>query len=174
MEKDTNSVYLALAQNSLEGCLIVELRETRSTIRKKYCSRKLSAKSTKNFCPRSCCKRHIKHDKQESGMFKEDFRCTEMICLCRKSYCCFDKSTDKINFSSTSLKKRTLEETGAGHLEKYRRVHDEKTNVQSTKRGFRTYQHSVCTYEQTKRGLSYLYTKRMILDDESHTESLLL
>ena len=78
-----------------------------------------------------------------------------MICLCSKTYCCFDQKTEKIKFSSKGLNKRTLEETGAGPPEKYRRVLDEKTNVQSTNRGFRAMQHSVCTYDQTKRGLSY-------------------
>ena len=97
-----------------------------------------------------------------------------MICLCSITYCCFDQSTDKMKYSSKGLNKRTLEESGTGPLEKYRCVLDEKINVQSTNRGFRTIQHSVCTYEQTKRSLSYFYRKRNVLNDGIHTKPLLL
>ena len=97
-----------------------------------------------------------------------------MICLCIKTYCCFAQSIDKIKFSSKGLNKRTLAESGAGPLEKYRCVLDEKTNVQSTNRGFRTIQHSVCTHEHTKRGLSYFYPKKIVLDDGIHTKPPLL
>ena len=83
-----------------------------------------------------------------------------------------DQSIDKNKFSSKGLNK-TLAEYGTGPLEKYRRVLDEKTNVQSTNRGFRTIQHSVCTYEQTKTGLSYFYLKTIVLDDGLHTKPLL-
>ena len=44
-----------------------------------------------------------------------------------------------------------------GPTEKYRRVMDEIINLTSTNRGFRTINHCVATYEQTKRGLSYFY-----------------
>ena len=134
----------------------------------------LCCRFQQHFFPRLCFSQHIKHDKREPGLFKEEFRCTEMICLCSKTFCCFDQSIDKFNFSSKGLNKRTLEECGAGPLEKYRRVLDEKTNVQSTNRGFRTIQHSVCTYEQTKRGLSYFYPKRIVLGDGIQTKPLLL
>ena len=111
--------------------------------------------------PRSCCSEHMKHDKREPGLFEEEFRCTEMIRLCSKTYRCFDQSIEQIKFSSKGLNKRPLEESGAGNLEKYRRVLDEKTNVQSTNRGFRTIQHSVCTYEQTKRGFKCFYPTKI-------------
>ena len=117
---------------------------------------------------------NIKHDKRVPGIIKEEFRCTEMICLCSKTYCCFDQCTDKIKFSSKGLNKRPLEESGTGPLEKYRCVLDEKINVHSTIRGFRTIQQSVCTYEQTKRGISYFYPKRIVLMDGIHTKPLLL
>ena len=32
--------------------------------------------------------------------------------------------------------------------------------------------HSVATYEQTKKGLSYLYTKRLVEEDGIHTKPL--
>ena len=65
-----------------------------------------------------------KHDKRESGLFKEEFRCTEMLCLCSKTYCCYDNKSDKFKFSSKGLNKRVLEDSGDGPLAKYRRVLD--------------------------------------------------
>ena len=70
-----------------------------------------------------------KHDKRESGLFKEEFRCTEMLCLCSKLYCCYDSKSDKFKFSSKGLNKRTLEDTGDGPMSKYRRVLDDDVNL---------------------------------------------
>ena len=44
--------------------------------------------------------------------------------------------------------------------------------VTSTNRGFRTIQHSVATYEQTKKGLSYFYPKRIVEGDGIHRKPL--
>ena len=49
-----------------------------------------------------------------------------MIFLCCKTSCCFDQIAEKNKFSSTGPNKSNLEETGAGPLEKYKRVLDEK------------------------------------------------
>ena len=98
--------------------------------------------------------------------------CTEMICLCSKTYCCYDAISDKYKFSSKGLNKRILEETGDGPLEKYRRVMEEIINLTSTNRGFRTINHCVATYEQTKKGLSCFYPKRKMLSDGIHTVPL--
>ena len=47
-------------------------------------------------------------------------------------------------------------------MSKYRKVLEEAANVTSTNRGFRIMKHSVATYEQTKKGLSYFYPKRLV------------
>ena len=59
-----------------------------------------------------------------------------------------------------------------GPMSKYRKVFEEAVNVTSTNRGFRTIQHSVATYEQTKKGLSYLCPKRIVEEDGIHTKTL--
>ena len=61
-----------------------------------------------------------------------------------------------------------------GPMAKYRKVLDEFINVISTNRGFRTVHHSVATYEQTKKGLSYFYPKRIVDVDGIHTRPLSL
>ena len=86
-----------------------------------------------------------------------------MLCFCSKTYCCYDKHTNKYKFSSKGLQKRTLEDCrDGGPMSKYRKVLEESVNVTSTNRRFRTFQHSVATYEQTKKGLSYFYPKSHI------------
>ena len=90
MEKDTDSLYLALAYDSLEDCIKPEMREVWNNIRINDCSNLFAADSSNIFFPRTCCSKHIKHNKREPGLFKEDFCCTEMICLCSKTYCSLD------------------------------------------------------------------------------------
>ena len=57
-------------------------------------------------------------------------------------------------------------------MAKYRKVLEEDLNVTSTDRGFRTIQHSAATYEQTKKGLSYFYPKKIVEEDGIQTKPL--
>ena len=57
-------------------------------------------------------------------------------------------------------------------MAKYRKVLDEFINITSTSRSFRTVHHSVATYEQAKKGLSYFYPKRIVYADGIHTRPL--
>ena len=123
-------------------------------MRTEDCKDDFTANATTNFFPRTCCTKHMKHDKREPGIFKEQFCCTEMFCLCSKAYCCYDSNSNNCKFSSKGLNKRTLEECGDGRIAKYRKVLLEFINVTSANRGFRTVNQSVATYEQTKKGLS--------------------
>ena len=141
-------------------------------MRESDCSDSFKADAKSNFFPRTCCSIHKKHDKREPGLFKEELRCTEMLCLCSKTYCCYDNKSDKFKFSSKGLNKRVLEDSGDGPLAKYRRVLDEVINLTSTNRGFRTINHMVATYEQTKKGLIYFYPKRQVQVDGIHTKPL--
>ena len=97
-----------------------------------------------------------------------------MLCSCSKTYCCYDSNSNKYKINSKGLNKRTLEDCGVGLLAKYRKVSDEFKNVTSTNRGFRTVHHSVATYEQTKKGLSYFYPMRIVDVDGIHTFTCVL
>ena len=57
-------------------------------------------------------------------------------------------------------------------MSKYRQVLDEAVNLKSTNRGFKTINHAVATYEQTKKELSYFYPKREVECDGIHTKPL--
>ena len=71
---------------------------------------------------------------------------------------------NRLKFTSLAAKdsnKKTLEECGdGGPMSKYRKALEEAVSVTSNNRGFRTIEHSVATYEQTKKGLSYYYQKK--------------
>ena len=98
-----------------------------------------------------------------------------MLCLCSQTYCCYDVTSNILNFSGKGLNKRLLEQSGDGPLEKYRRVLNEKVNVTLNNTGFRTNNHSVASYEQVKKGLSYFYPKRRIVEtDGIHTQPNIL
>ena len=131
-------------------------------MRTEDCKDDLTANATINFCPGTCCTKHKEHDKREPRLFKEEFRCREMLCLCNKTYCCYDSISNKYKLSSKSLNKRTIEDCGDGPMAKYRKVLDVFINVTSTNRGFRTVHHSAATYEQMKKGQSYFYPKRIV------------
>ena len=174
LELDTDSLYLALAERELEHCIRPEMRAEWQMLRLNYCVDDFTADAVANFFPRTCCVKQKKHDKREPGLFKEELRCTEMLCLCSKTYCCYDVTSNQLNFSSKGLNKRVLEQRGEGPLEKYRRVLNKKVNVTSNNRGFRTNNHSVATYKKVKKGLSYFYPQRIVESDGIHTQPLIL
>ena len=157
----------------MEDVILPEKRTEWDQLRSKDCTDNFTANATDNFCPRTCCNAHKKHDKREPSLFKEEFRCAEMLCFCSKTYCCYDKRTNKHKFSSKVLKKRTWEECDdGGPKSKYRKVLEEAVSVTSTNRDFRTIQLSVATYEQTKIGLSCSYPKRTVEEDGIRTKPL--
>ena len=145
--------YLALSEENLEDIFLPEKWNEWEAIRSRDCTDGFTANETGNFFPRTCCTAHTKHDKREPGLFKEEFRCSEMLCLCSKTYCCYDWKSYNFKFSSKGLTKRTLEDCEDGPMSKYRKVLEEAVNVTLTTRGFRTRKHSVATYEQTKKGI---------------------
>ena len=115
---DTDSMYLALTEENLADCILPENKAQWLRIHRNDCRDNFIANAKKNFFPRTCCAVHKKHDKRESGLFKEKLRCTDLLCLCSKTYCCYDSKSDKFKFSSKGLNKRTLEDTGDGTMSK--------------------------------------------------------
>ena len=152
---DTDSLFLALSEENLEDIILPEERNEWQAIRSRDCTDSFTANATGTFFPRTCCNAHKKHDEREPGLFKEEFRYSEMSCLCSKTYCCYNRKSDKYKFSSRGLNKRTLVDSGdVGPMSKYRKVLEEAVNVTSTNRGLRTMKHSVATHKQTEKGLS--------------------
>ena len=82
---DTDSLYLALAEEDLDECILPSKWAEWTEKRSKYCRDDFRADAKNNFFPRPCCAKYKKHDKREPGLFKEEFRCTELLCLCSKT-----------------------------------------------------------------------------------------
>ena len=87
LEMDTDSLYLALSEENLEDIILPEKRSEWEAIRSQDCTDSFTANATGNFFPRTGCSAHKQHDKREPGLFKEEFRFTEMLCLCSKTFC---------------------------------------------------------------------------------------
>ena len=77
-----------------------------------------------------------------------------MLCLCGKTYCCYENKSDKMKFSSEGMNKRVLDESREGSTKIYRKVPDKAINLTLTNRGLRTINHTSATYEQKLKRLS--------------------
>ena len=170
LEIDTVPLYFAPAEKQLEDWILLEMRAQWQRLWSNDCVDSLTADAVVIFFPRTRCVKHKQQDKREPGLFKEEFRCTEMLCLCIKTYCCYDITFNKLKFSSKSHNERVLEQGGDGPLEKYRRVLSENVNVTWNNRGLGTNCHSVATYEHVKKSLYYFYTKPLVDSDGVHTQ----
>ena len=161
LEMDTNSLYLALAEEILDEFILPSKRAEWTEKRSKDCRDDFRVDAKTTFFPCTCCFKHKKHDKREPGLFNEEFRCIEMLCMCSKTYRCYDSKSQNFKFSSKGLNKNALEDSGDEPMAKYRQVLDEAVNLKSTKRGFKTINHAVSTYEEIKKG-RYFYLKREV------------
>ena len=150
LEMDTGSLYLAPSQKELNDCIREESKVEWKLVRTENCKDGFTANAATNIFPGTCSTEHKSQDKREPGLFKAEFRCTEMLCLCSEIFC-YDTNSEKYKFSSKSLKKRTLNDFGDGPMTQYLKVLDEFINVTSTNKGFRAAHYSVATCEQTKK-----------------------
>ena len=80
LEMDTESLCIALSEENLEDIILPERRNEREAKRSRDCTDNFTANATGNFFPRTWCTPHKKHDKREPELFKEEFRCSEMLC----------------------------------------------------------------------------------------------
>ena len=75
-------------------CIREESKVEWALMRTEDCKVDFTANTTTNFFPRTYCAKNKKHDKQKPGLSEEEFRCTEMLCLCSKIYCCYDSNSN--------------------------------------------------------------------------------
>ena len=86
--------------------------------------------------------RNMKREKQD---------CSKFYVSSVKRFVVTTFSSQKNEFSSKGLNKRTLEDSGDSSLAKYRQIPDEVVNLESTNRGFKMTNHAVATNEQIKK-----------------------
>ena len=73
IEMDTDTLYLALSEKELYDCIRVESKVEWELLGTKNCKVDFTANATTNFFPRTCCRKHKKHDKREPGFSKRSF-----------------------------------------------------------------------------------------------------
>ena len=84
IEMDTDSMYLSSSEEQLEELIKPELKLLWSSMRSNDCRDSFAADGEKNFFPRSCCEEHFCHDQRTPGLFKEEYRGSEMVAQCSK------------------------------------------------------------------------------------------
>ena len=169
LEMDTDSCFLMFFEHDLFICIQPAMKKEWNFLRSGVWTDEFSATSPTNFFPNDCWAKHKKLDKRERVLFKKEFRCTEMICLRSKTYCCYDSQSNNFKFTSKGLNKTTFKDFCDRPMFKDLKVSENVINVTSTNIYFRTIQHAVATYEQTKKGLSHFYPKRSVQQDEIKT-----
>ena len=104
-EMDTDSMYMALNNISLDECIRDEYKEKYFSELFDRCSDNVDAV----WFPRRCCSKHIQLDKRFTGIMKLEFSGDKMISLCSKSYIIED-SNGKQKISCKGVSKKRLEE----------------------------------------------------------------
>ena len=115
---DTDSLYLALAETDLYDCILSEKKQEWESLRSKDSNDSFTADDCNNFFPRISCAMHKQHDKRQPALFREEIRCIEMLCLCSKTYCCYDSLSNKFKLLSKRPNNCKFEDCGDKHIAK--------------------------------------------------------
>ena len=200
-EMDTDSAYMAISGSCLDDIIKPELIGKYQEGLTGFCNDdEVEADAQYHWFPRTCCIKHAKYDKRTPGLFKLEYQGDEMIGLCSKTYIVRKSKTkrpsssrivafkllqrslpnkrkrcplrsmifNEYKFSSKGVSKRTVK----APMTKFRHVLKSRKAQSGQNRGFRVRNNSIYTYTQKRRGFSYFYCKRKVLEDGIHTEPL--
>ena len=169
MECDTDSLYIAIARESIDDCVKPELLEEWYRVKWNFFS--LEDDTTMEF------KGHTiqisQYEKRTPGKYKEEFNGIGMICLNSKLYHIWtDKYKDGELITKTlckGIQKKRNELTRDDFLSMLKNPRKQHTveNAGFIRDGLETR-----TYTQTKKGLNYFYCKRKVLADGINTTHL--
>jgi ribA/ribD-fused uncharacterized protein len=169
VETDTDSLYLALAGNTLQSVIkpeyIAEFK--RKTL--DSCNDLQFTANEENWFPRECCTKHSAFDKRTPGLFKHEAAGSEMICLSSKTYV-LRESDDSCKLSCKGMNKARVHNP----LEIFMNVMETKETVSNKNIGFRARKNGIWTYTQERAGFGYFYCKREVLADGIRTVPLKL
>ena len=146
LEMDTDSLYMALAGDSVEELVKRELREEYEAVKS-------------SWFPRTDTKEHAAYDKRTPGLFKVEWRGDGFVGLNSKTYYCWGEEKDKYSCKGISKKNNTI------NKDKYLKVLMTGESESGENRGFRVVNNKVLTYSQFRLGFSYFYPKRQVLSD---------
>ena len=180
IQMDTDSSYFAIARDTLEQCVRPEMKRefflefdhwfpTLACQKHKldFVNDKMAGRP---WVMRPCCKEANDYHKRTPGKFKIEFEGDGAIALCSKTYLCYGQKEIKLSCKGLQKKRNFERLTKQTYLD----VLETQTPGQGTNKGFRAMNGKVYTYSQKRRGLSFLYCKRKLLEDGISTEPLLL
>ena len=180
-EMDTDSSYFALAKPTLDECVRPQLllpyyRHYDEWFPTLACAKHKNAfvatKATKQeWVMDECCKAAHEYDKRTPGKFKIEFQGDGIIALCSKTYICFGSQDDEnVKLSCKGLqKKRNLENLTK---QTYLNVLKNQKAGLGINKGFIARNGRVYSYTQIRNSLTYLYCKRLVMDDGVSTKPL--
>ena len=180
---DTDSLYFALGGHSLRECVKPELlsefdKQLPNWMPADLCPRHWAERQAcrqhgmPEPLPQDCCRAHLKHQQREPGLWKVEAQADAIIALAPKCYVCYnnrdeDESIQKMSCKGVQKKLNVITP------EDYYRVLQSTTPKNIMNRGLRLdANRRMRLYAQSKRGLSYLYVKRKVLDDGVSTVPL--
>lgn len=169
IETDTDSAYFAVSAESLESLVVGTNREKKflDPISENCTDIEVEA-DMDHWFPRTCCPKHKNYDKRTPGLFKLEASGHEMFALASKTYLLLSQIEDKLTCKGVN-KKHVVGGKGIFH-----HVLSTERSVTCENVGFRALKGTIMTYEQTKKGFSYFYCKREVLDDGIRTKPLKL
>ena len=172
MACDTDSLYIALARDSIDDCVQPDLKETWDIEKHKFFS-------TRDLTLREFDGQVITNaqfDKRTPGLYKPEFEGLGMLCLNSKvnhiysghdhKTPCDEKDCHKTACKGIQKKRNKLTR------EHFESVLKSQQPVFFENAGFIRHGTSTSTYTQVKKGLSYFYPKRIVLADGVSTTHL--
>ena len=174
---DTDSLYMSLSDESFFLCVKKELRGEFISVYDKWMSRDYCDFHKHDFFvtvfagllwePKECCKIAAKYHLRQPGLFHLENVSKGVVALCSKAYYCFGDNP-KVSCKGISKRHNSLSETD------YLKVLFDQTFYVGENRGFRVKNESMYTYSQKRRGLTYMYGKRVVDPDHFTTHPTLL
>jgi len=143
IEMDTDSAYMALT-DEIENIIKPELRDEFKFNKHKWFP-------------------STDRDKRTPGLFKIEYEGNGMVALCSKTYYVWG---DKDKVSSKGLQKRRNSEVLT--KDRYLQCLFNSESISGINMGFRFERKMMKTYEQSKIGLTPLYTKAIVMEDGIH------
>lgn len=172
IEADTDSVYMGIASSNIHQIVKPNMKleyvsDYENWIAREYCNDHKSSFFKAMFDGKTwrqevCCESVARYFKREGGLFHIEHVSQGCVALCSKSYYCFGDdvkySAKGVNRSQNNLTEKV-----------YKDVLFNQNIKLCTNKGFQKKNESVYTYIQTKKGLNYMYCKRVVCPDHITT-----
>jgi hypothetical protein len=149
VEMDTDSMYMGLSAESFEVLI-------KSEMRAEWEEEKL------DWFPDNSTPERAAYTRRTPGLFKQEWKGDEMVCLTKKSYYCHG-TKDKNKMAAKGIQGRNNADILT--LEKYKEALYGRKIIQVTNRGFRVHDNEMTSYTQRKDGLCPIYDARMLFAD---------